>query len=1458
MRDGDALLKLLILRFQLERMRDRGEITRSEFTEATEVISEQEWRLMDGLRVAAGSSPEIDKLFLDAVDGLRSELPRELVEKLVLSYSQEKARAKRLEREPEIPTEEEIPETPAEEEEEATVELGIPPPPIGPEIPGADFADEATAPVLEVEMEEEAPTAEREIEEHAGIARVFSAFLQERNIRWGEIVAALIMVGFAIPLSITIWQSTGRIGKYLIFLSTTLVLFGAGLYVFSRLKLAITGRVLLVITLLMIPLHFLALDMMQFQLLVSLPVLVALGAVGYLIARLIVVEKAMTFAVAYMIVCALHLAVRGFSSIISTSGFALVGAAWVSLAVGFWLLNQPQRKKEVINQKDADRTYLSLGVLSYAFMLLFIRTISGFSPEITFTQFSPVLFLFAVPSLCCGHQFLTKETSDECNARTGGTIITIGAYLVTIVSLIVAASNPTALLITSILATGVYIFLLGLCRRIFVLYLAMVASGVAYVSAGCILVGAATGEAFSWHPLDLASTAAALAPLSLIYLAAGYSLKRKKLNDLAPHIHYAGLALSGVLMLCSLADIGIGRYVLLLYAAVLAILTFPWRQRVFAYGACIVLAGSVFCFSMSFSPVVGREILANHALLGAFIASVYFLTGYFASRFRGGQEGRLASFHDLYALPLIHSSMLLTAVGAVMAVAAGPEWVSLICGGVIILNLLAYTLIYRHDFFVYAGCASALVLIVSLCYRLDFMPHAAFVVGAYAYALMGLGYYLLKRLQETGLEGVYAYSLVNGTLAVSILPILSLFYFYDAERFFSSAAIAILGSVFYLFALKIYPRKLWVYPFQILMTVGIVSIAWGLPDLLNANGGTSFYASSIVAFTLANLWIILGLTIRKWKEAICSRLSLPAKDYDMPFFHWTKVMVSLGFFVFMFLLFLGVLEADTALEATGLICQVLIASSLFLFLYRRFQRYQTVLLYLCGLLILWWASVLALPGSAFVSCLILTTALYAGLWYVLIRLRPRVRDTLGKIKLTFLEEERGRLLKIVNILMYCNTGLALVFAFIRMTSIPGIVAIFMMAAVYLLSAFDRERKKWGYLTIMISSLGCYAILLALPPIRTYSWAIVIPLGLLSLALAYLWEILAVWMYKRREGTDFFSEPCKWMGIFFTAVAFIITFLFVPNISPEGATAFQVSVGLLVFAGLTVFYLWIAWAFRAEVFVYIGEVALAGMIMFLRFTMPHWFENVILSRFWPVLVVGVSFAVVGLSYVLQKLRLSLYVRPSYYTAIFLPLIPLIGAWFIGMEISIHTLFGVSFFYFLVSYIRRERRYGYIAVAVFNIALQVLFVWQGIRLGVHPLIFVTPVGITLIGIAHLNRNKMDKKAVRLIRSFASAIIYAASTLELYTFETWVSPVVLAGLCVLGILAGIALRIRPFLYLGTAFLLVDILVQIYRAGHANTWIWWISGVAFGLIILVLFAWFERKRERVLMLLRSLKDWD
>ena len=182
--DDDALLKLTLVRIQLERMHERGEVTPTEFEAACRTINQEEQNLVDELRRHADSASQVDRQFLDALKKLKveSKLPQELAERLLRSYSHETAELRSVQKGPEVPVEQEKPE------EEAVAELE---PPVSVEVAGP-VADGATTPYLEAEIEEQIPADEEEIERHGDVSKVLSAFLQERNIRWGEIIAALM------------------------------------------------------------------------------------------------------------------------------------------------------------------------------------------------------------------------------------------------------------------------------------------------------------------------------------------------------------------------------------------------------------------------------------------------------------------------------------------------------------------------------------------------------------------------------------------------------------------------------------------------------------------------------------------------------------------------------------------------------------------------------------------------------------------------------------------------------------------------------------------------------------------------------------------------------------------------------------------------------------------------------------------------------------------------------------------------------------------------------------------------------------------------------------------------------------------------------------------------------------------------------------------------------------------
>ena len=110
-----------------------------------------------------------------------------------------------------------------------------------------------TAPVLEA-----VPTPPRP--PRRSMLELLSAFMEQSNILWGELVGGLLIVVCSIALVISLWPKLEENPAYqfLIFASVTTMLFGAGLYTFHHWKLEATSRGLLVISTLLVPLNFLA------------------------------------------------------------------------------------------------------------------------------------------------------------------------------------------------------------------------------------------------------------------------------------------------------------------------------------------------------------------------------------------------------------------------------------------------------------------------------------------------------------------------------------------------------------------------------------------------------------------------------------------------------------------------------------------------------------------------------------------------------------------------------------------------------------------------------------------------------------------------------------------------------------------------------------------------------------------------------------------------------------------------------------------------------------------------------------------------------------------------------------------------------------------------------------------------------------------------------------------------
>jgi hypothetical protein len=93
------------------------------------------------------------------------------------------------------------------------------------------------------------------------LADVFQSFMAEKNIRWGELVSGLLIVGSAVGLVISLRATLSDTIPYfpaLIFLLITLAIYGAGMYTLRRWNLQTTSRGMLIIALLLSPLNFVA------------------------------------------------------------------------------------------------------------------------------------------------------------------------------------------------------------------------------------------------------------------------------------------------------------------------------------------------------------------------------------------------------------------------------------------------------------------------------------------------------------------------------------------------------------------------------------------------------------------------------------------------------------------------------------------------------------------------------------------------------------------------------------------------------------------------------------------------------------------------------------------------------------------------------------------------------------------------------------------------------------------------------------------------------------------------------------------------------------------------------------------------------------------------------------------------------------------------------------------------
>ncbi|MEH2138611.1 DUF2157 domain-containing protein [Nostoc sp.] len=264
----------------------------------------------------------------------------------------------------------------------------------------------------------------------------------------------------------------------------------------------------------------------------------------------------------------------------------------------------------------------------------------------------------------------------------------------------------------------------------------------------------------------------------------------------------------------------------------------------------------------------------------------------------------------------------------------------------------------------------------------------------------------------------------------------------------------------------------------------------------------------------------------------------------------------------------------------------------------------------------------------------------------------------------------------------------------------------------------------------------------------------------------------------------------------------------------------------------------------EMWVYLGLLEVAGMRI-------YWRETAV-GKFWAGPLVpwngAIACVVAYFLYILPWKNWGWSKKPWQQAAYIIPLIIL---WETRLQTYPITLVLAAGFYIFLAKVGENIRFSYISVALIDWAL---FRWfDSLRL-TDFLWYVAPIGLSLLYIAQVDtqlRLPEYKTARHFLRVLGSGLICGWAIL-FHQNTAWIPEI----FSLIAIFAGLALRVRAFLYIGTATFLITTIYQSVIFSLQYSFLKWIVGLLVGILLIYIAANFETRRTQITTLIRSAVD--
>ncbi len=180
-----------------------------------------------------------------------------------------------------------------------------------------------------------------------------------------------------------------------------------------------------------------------------------------------------------------------------------------------------------------------------------------------------------------------------------------------------------------------------------------------------------------------------------------------------------------------------------------------------------------------------------------------------------------------------------------------------------------------------------------------------------------------------------------------------------------------------------------------------------------------------------------------------------------------------------------------------------------------------------------------------------------------------------------------------------------------------------------------------------------------------------------------------------------------------------------------------------------------------------------------------------------------------------------------------------------------------FYVFLAWEKQEVRFTYLSVAIID---WILLRWFG-QMGLsQPEWYFTPLGLSFLYVAQFDRAwqlPAQKPLRHNLRMLATALICGIPLLSQQSHG-----LVAGAFSLVSIVAGLALRVRAFLFVGTGIFLINVFYQLVVLIFDYPLIKWAIGLAFGIVFIWIAANFETRRDRITAFVQhwvvQFQSWD